>query len=270
MPKKNMSVREFRNTNGELVGSFILGDAIQVLKATPDNSIDLIITDPAYSGMNQHLSLGKGRIVGAYSDSTNPKWFKEFHDDPENYRIFLKECFRVMKPDRHIFVMFDSFSLLTLGPVIREVFQVKNILTWDKVNIGMGHYFRRQSEFIVFASKGKRHLSSKSIPDVWRIKRIHNASYPTQKPSELFEAMIASSYLGEDKFHVLDPFAGSGSAAVAAIRQNVRFTVSDVSPESAVTIEQRLTSFLATGDDPLQTKSALVDGGLRLFWPDGS
>ena len=34
-----------------------------MLKKIPDNSIDIIVTDSAYSGMNNHLKLGKGRIV---------------------------------------------------------------------------------------------------------------------------------------------------------------------------------------------------------------
>ena len=42
-------------------------DAIRFLKSLESNSVDLIVTDPAYSGMNQHLQLGKGRIVGEYT-----------------------------------------------------------------------------------------------------------------------------------------------------------------------------------------------------------
>ena len=125
-------------------------DAIKFLKSLKDNSIDLIITDPAYSGMNQHLQLGKGRIIGEYKDkSDNGKWFNEFHDSIENYELFLKECSRVMKKNSHIFIMFDSFSLITLSNLVRNIFNLKNIITWDKVNIGMGHYFRRQTEFIL-------------------------------------------------------------------------------------------------------------------------
>ena len=142
-------------------------DVISFLTSLPSKSVDLIVTDPAYSGMNQHLMLGKGRIVGKYNDKdSGEKWFSEFHDTPENYRVFLQQCHRVMKPNRHIFVMFDSFSMLTLASELRQVFNVKNVVTWDKVNIGMGHYFRRQSEFIIFASKGRRPLSRRDISDI--------------------------------------------------------------------------------------------------------
>ena len=89
----------------------------------------MIITDPAYSGMNQHLKLGKGSIVGTYNEkSDNGKWFNEFHDDIESYKQFLSECYRILTDDRHIFIMFDSFSLISLSSIVREIFDVNNIL----------------------------------------------------------------------------------------------------------------------------------------------
>lgn len=181
-------------------------DALAFLRALPANSVDIIVTDPAYSGMNQHLKLGSGRIIGKYSNkATSGKWFEEFHDMEENYQSFLAECYRVLKNDRHIYIMFDSFSLLTLAPLVRSVFELKNLIVWDKINIGMGHYFRRRHEFIVFASKGKRPLNARTMPDVWRIKRVAAFKYPTQKPVELFEAMLAGSV--EKNFLVCDPSA---------------------------------------------------------------
>ena len=144
--------------------SIFQNDAIAFLKDLPANSVDVIITDPAYSGMNQRLKLGSGKIIGKYVDAgkTGAKWFEEFHDTEENYKSFLKECYRVLKKNRHIYIMFDSYSLLSLGPIARTIFEVKNVLCWDKANIGLGHYFRRRHEFILFASKGKRPLNCKS------------------------------------------------------------------------------------------------------------
>lgn len=44
-------------------------DAISFLRRLPSNSVDVIVTDPAYSGMNNMLQLGEGRIVGKYADN---------------------------------------------------------------------------------------------------------------------------------------------------------------------------------------------------------
>src|SRR6185436_19412271 len=93
-------------------------DCIKFLKNLPDGSVDVIVTDPAYSGMNNKLKLGKGRIVGKYNNKgqEDSKWFSEFHDTEENYELFLSECKRVLNKSRgHIYIMFDSFSLLSLG-----------------------------------------------------------------------------------------------------------------------------------------------------------
>lgn len=151
-------------------------DCISFLNGLPVGSVDLIVTDPAYSGMNNKLKLGKGRIVGKYNEkgSENGRWFGEFEDTEENYGKFLLACKRVLKKETgHIYIMFDSFSLLSLGSIIRNYFDVKNIITWDKVNLGMGHYFRRRHEFILFAThQNNRKIRNRSFPDVWRIKRI--------------------------------------------------------------------------------------------------
>ena len=224
--------------------SIFQDDAITFLKNLPAASVDVIITDPAYSGMNQKLKLGSGKIIGKYSDAGkgHAKWFEEFHDTEENYKTFLQECFRVMKNNRHIYIMFDSYSLLTLAPVVRDIFEVKNLLCWDKVNIGLGHYFRRRHEFIMFASKGKRPLNSKSIPDVWKIKRVSQSQYPTQKPTEVFELMLKGS--AEKDFVVCDPFLGSGSSAIAAIKANCKFLGCDISEKSLSFSKERVEQFL--------------------------
>ena len=226
-------------------------DCIRFLRSLAEESVDLIVTDPAYSGMNQHMQFGHGRIVGHYrGHNGDGRWFAEFHDDPDSYRAFLGECHRVLRDGRHIYIMFDSFSLLSLGHVVREVFDVKNLIVWDKVNLGMGHYFRRRHETVVFASKGRRKLSRRDLPDVWSIKRIHRAPYPTQKPVALFDAMLAGSV--EPGFVVCDPFVGSGSAAVAALGRGCSFLGCDVAPRAVQVAHKRCTQYLATGSDPLE------------------
>ena len=117
--------------------SIYRSDCIAFLKSLPNNSVDILVTDPAYSGMNRKMKFGNGRIVGEYNKEGNGKWFEEFEDTEDNYRNFLQECKRVLKKESHAYVMFDSFSLLTLGPLLREYFDVKNIIVWDKVNMGM-------------------------------------------------------------------------------------------------------------------------------------
>jgi site-specific DNA-methyltransferase (adenine-specific) len=153
--------------------------------------------------------------------------------------------------------MFDSYSLLSLASVARVIFEVKNILCWDKANIGLGHYFRRRHELILFASKGKRPLNSKDFPDVWKIKRVVASKYPTQKPTEVFELMLKAS--AEKDFVVCDPFLGSGSSAIAAIKSNCKFLGCDISDKAISFSKERVQQFLKTGTDVYQKTSLLGD-----------
>src|SRR5690606_21646567 len=76
---------EYTTADGSV--SIYQDDAISFLKKLPSSSVDVIITDPAYSGMNNKLKLGEGRIVGKYAEkgSGKGKWFSEFADTEENY-----------------------------------------------------------------------------------------------------------------------------------------------------------------------------------------
>ncbi len=242
-------------------------DCLTFLRSLSDGIVDVIVTDPAYSGMNEWLKLGNGRIVGQYADkgTENGKWFREFQDSEANYRQFLAECQRVLNPDTgHIYIMFDSYSLLSLGPLMRDYFAVKNLITWDKINIGMGHYFRRRHEYIIFATNGNnRKLRHQGFPDVWRFKRLHRAEYATQKPVELFQTMIYAS--AEPGFTVCDPFMGSGSSVIAALKNGCHYLGCDVADDAVTLTQNRITAYQQTGQDPLQPKPASLPDE-KIFW----
>ncbi|GIK56210.1 MAG: site-specific DNA-methyltransferase [Chloroflexi bacterium] len=266
-PKVKQPANGYTFTYGNCQVGIKQEDCVQFLQSLPDQSVDIIVTDPAYAGMNNHLQLGRGRIVGTYEHkgSENGKWFAEFKDSEENYRIFLSECRRVLsKRTGHIYIMFDSFSLLTLGALVRDYFDIKNLITWDKINIGMGHYFRRRHEYVIFATNGNnRKIRNRTIPDIWRFKRIYRAQYVTQKPVELFQAMIFAS--AEDGFTVCDPFMGSGSSAIAAIKNNCNFIGCDISEKATDLSRKRIEHQLATGQDCLQPKPSHVPNE-EIFW----
>jgi len=255
-----------KSNKGKNKISLYTNDAISFLKSLSDNSIDIITTDPAYSGMNNKLKLGKGRIVGKYSEkgTINGKWFTEFEDSEKNYSIFLKECKRVLKKETgHIYIMFDSFSLLTLGAIVRKYFDVKNLITWDKVNIGMGHYFRRRHEYIIFATNGNtRKIKNRKFPDVWRFKRIHRSKYPTQKPVEVFQTMIHAS--AQNGYTICDPFMGSSTAGIASIKNNCNFIGCDISTEAFNISKKRIAAFIETKKDILQPKKASIEE--NIYW----
>ena len=190
------------------------------------------------------MRFGHGRIVGHYGKPDNERWFHEFSDDPETYAVFLGECRRVLRQDRHVYIMFDSFSMLSLGALVRDFFDVKGVVVWDKVHLGMGHYFRRRHEQIVFASKGKRKVSRRDLPDVWAVPRVHRAAYPTQKPVTPLRA--------DDRGERGDAVSSSATRSAAAVRQGSPQCASDATSSARTSTRERWRSrAIASRGSPL-------------------
>jgi hypothetical protein len=103
--------------------------------------------------------------------------------------------------------------------------------------IGMGYHYRARYEFILFFEKGKRRLADLGIADVLPVPRIRGG-YPAEKPSALFEVLIGQSCSAGDL--VVDPFMGSGSVGVAALKLARRFVGNDVAPDSLKLARERL------------------------------
>lgn len=69
----------------------------------------------------------------------------------------------------------------------------------------------------------------------------------------------------EEGFTVCDPFMGSGSAAIAAIKNKCSFIGCDIAEKAVTLAQKRVELFLETGQDPLQPKPAAVSGE-KVFW----
>ncbi len=221
-----------------------LADCLDFLRSLDDRSIDVITTDPPYAT----------RCFGGYWKHQPRAWSLSLEREPERFREILEESRRVLAPDGHIYVMVDSRALLVLGPIMQDVFDVKNIIVWDKGRPGLGIHFRRSHELILFATKGRRTVSDRTLTDVWSIPRLHRSAYPTQKPVALFETMLRAS--AEEGAVVCDPFLGSGSAAIAALKHGRAFIGADASRRACALAARRVRHFLKTGDDPLQPSPA--------------
>jgi len=68
----------------------------------------------------------------------------------------------------------------------------------------------------------------------------------------------------DEGFTVCDPFLGSASSAIAAIKNNCNYIGCDISDKSIEISTLRITEYLESGKDNLQTKSMAVDD--NIFW----
>ena len=200
-------------------------DAVEYLNQwVMNNSIDLIITDPAYESLEKHRKKGTTTRLKQSKGSSN-QWFKIFPNS--RYKSFFQMAYAKLKRNSHLYVFCDQETMFVIKPIAEEVgFKFWKPIVWDKMAIGMGYHYRARYEFILFFEKGKRKLNNLSIPDILEFKRVHRG-YPTEKPVDLSKVLIEQSSSPGDR--VVDPFFGSGSTGAAAIQLDRQFIGSDIS-----------------------------------------
>lgn len=212
-----------------------VGDAVDWLRARPAESIDLLITDPAYESLEKHRAIGTTTRLKQSKGSSNA-WFSIFPN--ARFAELFDEAFRVLKRNSHLYLFCDPETMFVAKPEAeRAGFKFWKPLVWDKKTIGMGYHYRARYEFILFFEKGKRRLNNLGIADVIAVPRIHRG-YPAEKPPAVSEVLIAQSSGADDL--IADPFMGSGSVGVAALRLGRRFTGTDVNPEAVRLSADRL------------------------------
>jgi site-specific DNA-methyltransferase (adenine-specific) len=197
----------------------VLGDCREILRWLPDESVDLLLTDPPY-GMRYRSRAGSRPIVG--------------DDDLSWFAPVIRECYRVLKPDTHAYLFCNEYGLPTFRAEMAAAgFKVKRLLVWvkDQHTAGdtLGDYANR-TEYLLFGHKGRRRLNGHRDANVLFFKRAgRRRDHPTEKPEDLLRYLIQkSSAPGE---LVLDPFAGSGTTCRAAKDLGRRYLGIEIDPQ---------------------------------------
>jgi site-specific DNA-methyltransferase (adenine-specific) len=210
-------------------------DAVVWLKKLAPESVDLVVTDPPYESLEKHRAKGTTTRL-KHSKASSNDWFSIF---PNNrFPELFTELHRVLRPNTHLYLFCDQETMFVAKPVAEKAgFKFWKPLVWDKKKIGMGYHYRARYEFILFFEKGKRKLRDLGISDIIEVPRIYRG-YPTEKPASVSSVLIAQSTQPGEL--VIDPFMGSGSVGVAAVRAVRRFWGADLSPEALRLAKRRL------------------------------
>jgi len=213
-------------------------DAVQWLKNLPSASVDLLITDPPYESLEKHRAIGTTTRLKVSAGSSNP-WFTVFPN--ARFAELFSEVYRVLKQSSHFYLMCDQETAFIAKPIAEAAgFKFWKPLIWDKCTIGMGYHYRARYEFVLFFEKGKRKLNDLGIADVLTAPRVRGG-YPAEKPVALSETLILQSSSAGDI--VADPFMGSGSVGVAALKLSRRFLGNDVSDSALAHSRARFSQF---------------------------
>ena len=252
-------------------------DCLEGLKLLEDNSIDCVWTDPPYN---------IGYKYDEYKDNKDLSKYFDWCD------LWLKECWRVLKPEGSIFVKMWSRHLFDFQKLLdKNSFVFKNIIIWKRKSCAnYSDKFLGGYELIFFFTKSKE---SKFIPegflrdtqflkrwdgtkeykgrlnDLWDdIKPVTagnlkhpegcykensgSKEHPAQHPEELVARSIQCTTNEGDV--VLDIFMGSGTVANVCKKGNRNFIGFETSQEYCNVANRRISKELS------QTKLEVKSG----------
>jgi len=218
-------------------------DSLLVLPKIKEKSVNMIFADPPYFLSNGGITCKAGKMVSV----NKGKWDKSNgHEEDFNFTLkWLEACKRVLHDDGTIWISGTHHNIYKVGFALEKLgYNILNEIVWFKPNGPPNlacRYFAHSHETIIWARKSKsskhtfnyKHMKNwdvkkdkinnpgKQMRSVWSIsltptKEKENGKHPTQKPLELLKRIIASSTNEGDL--VLDPFNGSGTTGIAALK----------------------------------------------------
>lgn len=199
------------------------GNCLELMKEIPDESVDLVITDPPYKTITGGNNNGAHSIRPRGNLSGNKKLFT--HQTDTNVSEWMPALFRVLKNEGHCYVFTNSLNLENMLTQARQAgFGLHNVLVWEKNNCTPSQFYMKNCEYILFLRKGR----AKWINNIGASKTVHqynniigHKNHPTEKPIDLLSFYILNSSHEHDI--VLDPFMGSGSTCIAALNTNRQY-----------------------------------------------
>lgn len=232
-------------------------NCFDILPNIPENSIDMIFADPPYFLSNGGITCHAGKMVSVNKGKWDISKGKE-----ENYLFtlrWLRECQRILTPNGTIWVSGTSHIIYTIGYVMQDLgYRILNDIVWFKVNPPPNlscRYFTHSTEIVLWAAKNKhskhhfnyslmRKLNNnRQMLSLWSIKppgpeEKKYGKHPTQKPIALLDRIILASTRHGDI--VLDPFSGSGTTGIAAIKEGRQYIGIELEEEYLKTSIKRL------------------------------
>ena len=189
-----------------------LGNCLEIIPTYPDNSIDVLLTDPPYG---QAYVSNRREIE---NDVTVPIE----NDTPEKAFTLLDNMLTAIKPklktDAFVYIFTSWKTLCQIMEITSRHFgKVNTVLAWDKVNKTSGDLsiWGDAYEFIVFHKIGNRKVIERLSNVISNIPRLPFSDlHPTEKPVELMEYILQNSGFSGDT--VADPFMGVGAVPLAA------------------------------------------------------
>jgi site-specific DNA-methyltransferase (adenine-specific) len=209
------------------------GDVLRVAGELGGLPVDAVITDPPYSSGGFTRGDRMGDPVKKYKHSGTKARRSTFSGDNRDARswarwcnLWLSDC-RGLTADRGYILMFSDWRQL---PTASDAIQGggwlwRGLVSWDKTGAARAPhkgYFRHQCEYVLWGTNGRCKIATHGgpWPGSFTIPVLQSDKHHlTGKPTRLMEQLVQCVPEGAT---VLDPFAGSGTTLVAAVKQKRR------------------------------------------------
>lgn len=214
----------------------------------PEGIFDMIFADPPYFLSNGGITCHAGKMVKVdKGDWDKSKGIEENHQFNLSW---LSRCQKLLKKDGTIWVSGTHHVIYSVGFAMQQLgMKILNDISWEKPNPPPNlscRYFTHATETIIWAAKNykskhffnyeamKKLNKNKQMKNVWIIpapngeEKIYG-KHPTQKPVALLERIILASTRENEL--IFDPFSGSSTTGVAAIKLNRYFVGCELEEE---------------------------------------
>ena len=176
------------------------GDCREVLPTLA--RADLVLTDPPYAAAAATVTTGWGKAKHGGS------W-----GDMSLVSLMVESTLSAAGWPGQVLWMTDHLGYAVTLPVLFRKYQLVQSVVWDKDVLGMGAYFRKQTEFVIYARRTDAPtVSGGSKRDLIRLRPPRKTLHPAEKPVALFEELL-DGLVAE---LILDPYMGSGTTLRAA------------------------------------------------------
>ena len=222
------------------------GDALDLLRALPDASVDAVVTDPPYcSGSVSEASRSAAKGQGLRSENLAKfGWFVGDNMGTAGLVWLLRtmafEALRVVKPSGSMLVFCDWRMVPNLGPALESAgWRFQNIVVWNKGTMGLGAGFRAQHEMVLHYTAGAPVYHDLGVPNVITVPRVDRdeREHQTQKPVELIRQLLRPVCPRDGV--VFDGFCGSGTTGVSALSESMRVILAERALENVTTARAR-------------------------------
>lgn len=216
-------------------------DVFKSIKKFEDKSIDMIFADPPYFLSSNGITCNGGKMTSV----NKGEWDKVLSLEEKHIfnRKWIKECHRVLKDNGTIWISGTLHNIYSIGMALEEEgFKIINNITWQKTNPPPNlacKTFTHSTETIIWARKDikkcrykfnyetmKDMNGGKQMKDVWTTSLTKPSEkkcgkHPTQKPLEILDRITLASTNENDL--ILDPFCGTSTTGISAVRLNRRY-----------------------------------------------